>query len=208
MRIFALAATAALTAMAMAGPASARPVSDAANRVTFELPRGWETEESNCGDGVCTFMLAFSPSTDCYIYANPRSPDQLIQAHRVRVLMRDTNVITPQIMTSNANVFSAVFPNDSATYVDSSVEENTFWPIRRVVFTNADGATVHGAFQLRRDVELWAFCKAYEGGDSASDYDTFFRSIVTPNDAAQQAEVEAAEAAQAPAAPVAAPPAN
>lgn len=204
MRLAALAAVTGLFVAATAAPAFANPWTDPSGKLTFNLPARWETENRNCGE--CIFVLAFSPSKDCYVYANPRSADQMLQPHRVRAIVTDPAVLTPTVMTTNANAFADVFPDNSATYVSSEVEQTGFWPILRMTFTNGEGATRFGAMQLRKDMEIWAFCQVYSGTDSAAANDAFFRSIGTPTDAAQQAEIEAAEAAHAAAAAAPPPP--
>ncbi|MES1156801.1 MAG: hypothetical protein ABUL73_03380 [Alphaproteobacteria bacterium] len=203
MRASAIALVAAL-AMVAAGPASARPWTDPAGRVTFNLPAGWSQESHPCED--CTSLDAFNPSRDCYIFAKPRpaDPQHTIQPAHVRSIMRDDTKITNDIWTSNANDFQMVFANNSATFVSRSLldsNDTRFWPIQRAEFTNGDGKHVFGALQMRPNMELWAFCVAAgSGADDAGNYDAVLNSIGTPQDAQLQTDVTTAEAAAAAAA--------
>ncbi|MES1158864.1 MAG: hypothetical protein ABUL42_03115 [Terricaulis silvestris] len=202
MRASAIALIAALGLVAATGPAMARAWPDPAGRLTLDLPAGWSADTHNCED--CTFVDAFNPSRDCYVLAKPRTEAQAIQPAHVRAIVRDETKITQDILVSNANDFQTVFPNNSATFVSRSLDDTGFWPIVRTEFTNADGKHVHGAMQMRSRMELWAFCVAASGTDSATDYDTFFKGLGTPQDATLQTEVQTAEAAAA--AQAAAPP--
>lgn len=163
--------------------------------IKVDVPRGWNGEAQNCADG-CSAFWAFSAQHDCYVVAQPREGDAVLNPARVRIVAR--NPIAQNVWVSGANAVGSAFPNDSAQFVSQSVEDAGFWPIQRAEFRNGEGKTVFGALQLRTNVELWAFCLPASGQTTASTYDAIFRSIGTPTDAERQAEVEAAEAAAAP----------
>jgi hypothetical protein len=193
---------AALSFLALASPAAARPWTDPNGRLTLDLPAGWEVDPLNCPD--CTYVLIFNPSRDCHVVARPRAAANALQPQRVRAIMRDNTRITPQIWTSGANAVPALFPGDSAQFVSQTVETERFWPMQRAELRSGE-RVVHGAMQLRPAMELWAFCVPASGAHSASEYNALFRSMGTPNDAQLQSEVEAAEAAAPATAPAPAP---
>jgi len=197
-RSFVTLACLSLAVMFLADRAEARPWTDPNGRLTFEVLPGWDVETNNCPD--CTYVLAFNPNRDCHVVARPRTAANALQPQRVRAIVRDNARITPQIWTSGANAVPAVFPSDSAQFVSQTVDDGRFWPIQRAELRNAE-KTVHAAFQLRPQMELWAFCVAASGTATPSEYDAFFRSIGTPNDAALQQQVVAAEATAAQPAP-------
>lgn len=163
--------------------------------ITVDLPRGWNSENQACTGG-CSAVWAFNAEHDCWVVAQPREGDAVLNPARLRTIAGAQ--LAPEVWQSGANAIGSAFANNSAQLVSQSVDTSGFWPVQRAELRNGEGKSVFGMMQLRTDAELWAFCMPASGQGSAAPYDAFFRSIGTPTDAERQAAVQAAEAAAAP----------
>jgi hypothetical protein len=190
MRTLALAAVCGVGLLA-GGVAAAAPFNDPAGRVTFEAPSGWNIRPQRAA-GEQTVVLAFNPSSDCYVFgaANPATANATANATR-----NTTAALTADAWARAAAPVLDFFPaGQNAEVVSQSVDTSGFWPVQRAELRSGS-RTVYAVVEARPGIELRAFCS---GAASASAYDGIFNSLGHPNDATWQAQAgEQAAARQA-----------
>lgn len=190
MRMLALAAVFGVGFLA-GGNAAAAPFNDPAGRVTFDAPAGWNVRPQRAA-GEQTVVLAFNPSSDCYVFgaANPETAGRTANEAR--------NATAPLSAEAWARAAAPVHDffaaGQNAEVVSQTVDTSGFWPVQRAELRSG-ARTVFAVVQARPGVELRAFCS---GASSASAYEGLFSSLGHPNDATWQAQAgEQAAARQA-----------
>jgi len=179
--------------MTLGGVAAAREWTSPNGRITFDAPSGWVMEVR--ASDPQTVVIAGNANNECYVLAVPNAGT----ANATPGAARRMATPTPEQWTSVANAMRPMFPSQNATVTGQSSDSTGFWPIQRAEFSGAE-RPVMGALQGRPGVDLMAFCWTYGGPDATATYESFFRSLGTPNDAALQAAAAAEPVPQAQAA--------
>ena len=200
MRVSALAAILGLTVAAVAAPAVAEPWTDPAGRLVFEMPRGWNEAEEVRQTANFTAVSIFDPNHDCSILAQPNQGTRSLSPTRVREAVARDDQFDEEFLENAITSFPSLLNGAEPEVVSHSLDTSGDWPIFRVEYA-AGAKTIHGALQLRPGLDITSACAIYDGADSASDYDAFFRSIGTPRDAEWEAQAATAAAEPAEAAP-------
>lgn len=206
MRTLALAAVFGVGLLA-GGIAAAEQWNDPNGRLSFNAPAGWRIQPQNTS-GEASVVLAFNPSSDCYLFGLPNPATANSSADAAR------NTREPLAAASWVTAASPIrdfFEGAPPTLVSQSVDTSGFWPVQRAELRGPT-KTVYGAILARPGAELRAFCS---GASSAAAYDAIFASLSHPNDPAwqqaadeQRASREAAAAQPQPAAQPESPPAE
>ncbi len=167
--------------LTLSGVAAADPWTDPAGRLSFNAPQGWQIDpQAATGQ---TVVLAFNPSSDCYLFGIPNPNTSSASADATR---NATAPIAADAWVRGANVLRDFFPNNSAQLVSQSVDTSGFWPVQRAELTSGS-RTVFAAISGRPGFELRAFCS---GASSAEAYSSVFASLGHPNDATWQAAAQ------------------
>lgn len=191
MRKLALAAAVVGFGMTLAGAASARVWTDPNGRVSFEAPTSWVMEVRVANPQ--TVVIAGNANNECYVFATPNAST----ANATPGAVRRVQALTPESWVATANSVRTMFPNQNAAVTSSSLDSvSGFWPIQRAELSGGERPVV-AAIQSRLGLDLMAFCWTYAGADASATYETLFRSLANPNDAAwqQAAEAEPAQTA-------------
>lgn len=190
MRTLALAAVCGV-GLIVSGAAAAAPFNDPAGRVTFNAPSGWQVRPQRAA-GEQTVVLAFNPSSDCYVFGAANAETASRTANEAR---NSSTQLTADAWTRAAAPLHDFFPaGQTIEVVSQSVDTSGFWPIQRAELRSGT-RTVYGVIEARPGVELRAFCS---GATSAATYEPIFSSLAHPNDATWQTQAgEQAAARQA-----------
>lgn len=180
MRTLALAAAFGIGLLAV-GVADAEQWNDPNGRLSFNAPSGWRVQPRNAPGQ--TAILAFNPTSDCYIFGadNPSSANSSAEAAR-----NTRDPIDAQVWVTYAAPIRDFFAGAPPTLVSQSVDTSGFWPVQRAELRGPT-RTVYGAVLLRPGAEIRAFCS---GANSATAYDAIFAALSHPNDAAWQQAAE------------------
>lgn len=180
MRTLALAAVCGVGLLA-GGVAAAAPFNDPAGRVTFNAPSGWQLRPQRAA-GEQTVVLAFNPSSDCYVFGATNADTAGRTANEAR---NATTALAADAWTRAAAPLHDFFPaGQTIDVVSQTVDTSGFWPVQRAELRSGT-RTVYAVIQARPGVELRAFCS---GATSASAYDALFSSLAHPNDTTWQAQ--------------------
>jgi len=181
MRKSALAAAVVYIGLMAGGSAGAEQWNDPAGRLTFETPPGWQVDPQD-NNSASTVVTTFDGSHDCYLFSTPNAGTSTAAPARVRTA--GATQLSVDNWTQLANAVNSFFRSGNAQLTSQSVDASGAWPIQRAEFAGAE-STVYGIFQARPGFDIAGFCMAYGGGTTV--FESLFRSIGHPNDAAWSA---------------------
>jgi hypothetical protein len=174
--------------LVMGGVAAADPWVDPAGRLNFTAPSGWRVQPQAVSGQ--TAVLAFNPTSDCYLFGlvNPNTADATANAVR-----NTTTPLSNEAWTGAASTLRDFFPDGVVQVVSQSVDTSGFWPVQRAELRGTN-KTVYAVLQGRPGLELRALCT---GASSAAAYEPIFASMSSPNDATWRTEAEQQAASRA-----------